>query len=104
LAQKPATAKAMGFDGKTLIHPGRSGRSTNLRCRCRTSALRQRPLSTPLQQPGNHDRGVISLDGRMVERLHLEMAERLMEKARRIDLRAREKETHETLSIADRTR
>ena len=33
------------------------------------------------------DRGVISLEGKMVERLHLEMAERLIEKAERIEAR-----------------
>jgi citrate lyase subunit beta/citryl-CoA lyase len=32
-------------------------------------------------QPENAEKGVVSLDGQMVERLHLEMAERILAKS-----------------------
>ena len=40
-------------------------------------------IRTAFAEPANAGKGVISMDGRMVERLHLEQAERLLARAGR---------------------
>jgi citrate lyase subunit beta/citryl-CoA lyase len=87
LAAEARDANAMGFDGKTLIHPGQIGPVNGIFGVDAARRAEAKAIIDAFAQPGNRGRGVIGLDGRMVERLHLEMAERLMEKARRIDLR-----------------
>ena len=44
-----------------------------------------RKILAAFEEPGNAGRGVITVDGRMVERLHAEMAERTVAIARMID-------------------
>lgn len=79
--------QAMGFDGKTLIHPAQIA-AANAGFGISTDRLREaRAIAVAFAEPANKGRGVISIDGRMVERLHLEMAERLIEKAARIEAR-----------------
>ena len=73
---------AMGFDGKTLIPSGADRRRQpavrRRRRRYRKGPRRRRRLS---RDPENSGRGVIQMDGRMVERLHLEQAEALLARA-----------------------
>ncbi|WP_291843631.1 CoA ester lyase [Maricaulis sp.] len=73
--------RLLGFDGKTLIHPGQVD----------LAHLYYGPTSRDLEQaakivaafadPQNAGKGVISLDGDMVERLHLEAARALLSTA-----------------------
>jgi citrate lyase subunit beta / citryl-CoA lyase len=79
--------QAMGFDGKTLIHPAQIAPANQVFGISPERLVDARAISEAFSLPGNKGRGVISLDGRMVERLHLEMAERLIEKAARIEAR-----------------
>jgi citrate lyase subunit beta / citryl-CoA lyase len=86
--------RAMGFDGKTLIHPAQIGAANSAFGISPERLAEARAIAEAFAMPDNRDRGVISLDGRMVERLHLEIAERLIEKAARIA--ARQGEGHTT--------
>ncbi|MEZ5873031.1 MAG: CoA ester lyase [Nitratireductor sp.] len=70
---------AMGFDGKTLIHPAQI-ESANLAFSPSAQELaRARAIVAAFDEPQNATLGAISLDGEMVERLHLAQARRLLE-------------------------
>ncbi|AKI02946.1 citrate lyase beta subunit [Hoeflea sp. IMCC20628] len=79
--------QAMGFDGKTLIHPAQIAPANKAFGIAPDRLAQAKAIAAAFALPENKDRGVISLDGRMVERLHLEMADRLIEKAARIAAR-----------------
>ncbi|MCY0149016.1 CoA ester lyase [Hoeflea sp. G2-23] len=87
LATECGEGRAMGFDGKTLIHPAQIGPANEIFGIEPAELANAEAIVAAFAEADNRDRGVISLDGRMVERLHLHMAERLIEKARRIDAR-----------------
>ena len=70
--------RALGFDGKSLIHPSQL-EAANAVFSPEPRALEQaHAIIAAFEQPENVDRGVIEMDGRMVERLHLEEAQRLV--------------------------
>lgn len=87
LVRECADGQAMGFDGKTLIHPAQIGPANKAFGIASDQLAQARSIAEAFALPDNRDSGVISIDGRMVERLHLEMAERLIEKAARIEAR-----------------
>jgi citrate lyase subunit beta/citryl-CoA lyase len=87
LTRECEEGRAMGFDGKTLIHPAQIGPANEVFGIAAGELAEAKAIAEAFGLPENHDRGVISLDGKMVERLHLEMAERLIEKAARIAAR-----------------
>jgi len=68
-AQECAQARDLGFDGKTLIHPNQIDA-----CNAAFSPT-----------PENKDKGVVQIDGRMVERMHAEMARRTVAIAEAIE-------------------
>lgn len=71
-------AANMGFDGKTLIHPAQI-EATNRAFSPGEEAIREaEAVRNAFALPENRGKGVLSLGGRMVERLHLEQAERLL--------------------------
>jgi citrate lyase subunit beta/citryl-CoA lyase len=67
-----------GFDGKTLIHPSQVAIANSVFGPDETELLRARAIIAAFDQPQNADKGAIQLDGRMVERLHAEMARRVV--------------------------
>jgi citrate lyase subunit beta/citryl-CoA lyase len=67
-----------GFDGKTLIHPSQVAIANTVFGPDETELLRARAIIAAFDQPQNADKGAIQLDGRMVERLHAEMARRVV--------------------------
>jgi citrate lyase subunit beta/citryl-CoA lyase len=74
---------AMGFDGKTLVHPAQI-EPANLAFTPDDAAIaRAVGVVEAFSLPANAGKGVIALDGRMVERLHLRQAERLLARAGR---------------------
>lgn len=84
-ARECAEAAAMGFDGKTLIHPAQIV-SANAAFSPSDAALAgARAVVAAFASPENAGRSVISLDGRMVERLHLVEAERIIAHAERAE-------------------
>ncbi|MGO1766176.1 hypothetical protein CAP48_02335 [Advenella sp. S44] len=76
LKAESEVAKAMGMSGKTIIHPLQV--ETVNKCFSPTAAELEhwRRIVQAYAQPENAAKGVINLDGVMVERLHLEIAER----------------------------
>lgn len=68
----------LGCDGKTLIHPGQVATANAAFAPEEAELTRARAIISAFEQPQNADKGAIQLDGRMVERLHAEMAKRVV--------------------------
>jgi citrate lyase subunit beta / citryl-CoA lyase len=66
----------LGFDGKTLIHPNQIESCNTAFSPSAEEVAMARKTIAAFDQPENKDKGVVSIDGRMVERLHAEMARR----------------------------
>jgi len=75
-AQECAQARDLGFDGKTLIHPGQIEACNAIFTPPAEEVAQARRIITAFALPENAARGAIRLDGQMVERLHAEMAKR----------------------------
>jgi citrate lyase subunit beta/citryl-CoA lyase len=75
-AEECAQARDFGFDGKTLIHPNQIA-ACNAAFSPRDSEVAEaRCIIAVFDQPDHRDKGVIQLDGRMVERMHADIARR----------------------------
>ncbi len=66
--------RAMGFDGKTLIHPSQVEACNSVFSPDPVEVNRARAILAAFELPENKGKGAISLDGRMVELLHAEIA------------------------------
>lgn len=66
----------LGMDGKTLIHPDQVGIANETFAPSAEEVERARSIIAAFALPENAGKGAISLDGRMVELLHAEMAKR----------------------------
>ncbi len=75
-AEECAQARDLGFDGKTLIHPNQIGPCNGAFSPGAEEVAQARKIIAAFERPENKDKGVVDLDGRMVERLHAEMARR----------------------------
>jgi citrate lyase subunit beta / citryl-CoA lyase len=69
-------ARDLGFDGKTLIHPRQIEPCNQAFSPTDEEVEAARKMIAAFDRPENKDKGVIQIDGRMVERLHAEMARR----------------------------
>ncbi len=67
----------LGMDGKTLIHPTQIDISNRVFSPAESETAWARKIMEAFALPENAAKGVITVDGRMVERLHLAMAERI---------------------------
>src|ERR1700749_2369404 len=74
--QECTQARDLGFDGKTLIHPGQIAACNANFTPPAEEVERARRIIAAFELPENVARGAISLDGQMVERLHADMARR----------------------------
>ncbi|NDA46200.1 MAG: CoA ester lyase [Alphaproteobacteria bacterium] len=74
----------MGMDGKTLIHPGQIGPCNEVFSPSQAEVDWAGKILAAFNLPENSDKGAISLDGRMVERLHADIATRTMQLAEAI--------------------
>lgn len=70
--------RTLGMDGKTLIHPGQVALCNQLFAPAPEDVVWSRKVMAAFAAPDNATRGVITVEGRMVERLHLAMAERVV--------------------------
>lgn len=68
----------LGFDGKTLIHPAQVAAANRIFAPDADELARAQAIISAFSLPENADKGAIQLDGRMVERLHAEMAKRVV--------------------------
>ena len=66
--------RAMGFDGKTLIHPSQVEICNRIFSPDPEEVTRARAILAAFAKPENKGKGAIALDGRMVELLHAEIA------------------------------
>jgi citrate lyase subunit beta / citryl-CoA lyase len=71
-----AQARDLGFDGKTLIHPGQIEACNAILTPPAEEVAHARKIIAAFELPENASRGAIQLDGGMVERLHADMAKR----------------------------
>jgi len=69
----------MGFDGKTLIHPSQIDFANAAFAPSAQEIEEARKIVAAFADPANAGRGVLNLDGRMVELLHLEMARQTLQ-------------------------
>jgi citrate lyase subunit beta/citryl-CoA lyase len=67
-------ARNFGFDGKTLIHPSQIAPCNDVFAPSQTEVEAAQRIIAAFDQPENKGKGAISLDGRMVELLHAEIA------------------------------
>jgi citrate lyase subunit beta/citryl-CoA lyase len=65
-----------GFDGKTLIHPNQIEACNKAFSPSDDEVAWARKMIAAFDRPENKSKGVVSIDGRMVERLHADMARR----------------------------
>ena len=75
-AAECAQGVELGFDGKTLIHPSQIEPCNKAFSPTPAEVEQARKIIAAFDLPENKGRGVVSIDGRMVERLHAEMARR----------------------------
>lgn len=83
-ARECAQARDLGFDGKTLIHPAQVDICNAAFAPDRDEIAEARRVIAAFAEPANADKGVIQIDGEMVERLHLEVARRTVAMAEAI--------------------
>ncbi|WP_217577123.1 CoA ester lyase [Mesorhizobium sp. GbtcB19] len=81
LAGECAEGAAMGFDGKSLIHPAQIEAANRAFSPSPEALAKALAIRDAFARPENTAKGVIAMDGRMVERLHLAEAEKLLAKA-----------------------
>jgi citrate lyase subunit beta / citryl-CoA lyase len=74
--QECTQARDLGFDGKTLIHPGQIEACNAIFTPPEEEVAHARKIIAAFERPENASRGAIQLDGQMVERLHADMARR----------------------------
>ncbi|WP_159012159.1 CoA ester lyase [Bradyrhizobium sp. S69] len=74
--QECTQGRDLGFDGKTLIHPGQVEACNAIFTPPDEEIAQARKIIAAFEQPENAARGAIRLDGQMVERLHADMARR----------------------------
>src|SRR3979409_377883 len=86
-ARECAEARDMGFDGKTLIHPNQIGPCNAAFSPSAEEVAQAKKIIAAFDLPENRDKGVVQLDGRMVERLHADMARRTVAIAEAIEAR-----------------
>jgi citrate lyase subunit beta/citryl-CoA lyase len=75
-ARECAEARDMGFDGKTLIHPRQIEPCNAAFSPSEEEVAWARKIIAAFDQQENASKGVLQIDGRMVERLHADMARR----------------------------
>jgi citrate lyase subunit beta / citryl-CoA lyase len=89
-ARECAQARDMGFDGKTLIHPNQIGPCNAAFSPSAEDVAAANKIIAAFELPENRGKGVVQLDGRMIERLHADMARRTVAIAQAIEARGHE--------------
>ena len=87
-AKECAQGVELGFDGKTLIHPNQIEPCNRAFSPSQAEVEQARKMIAAFDLPENRGKGVVSIDGRMVERLHADMARRTVAIAEAISARA----------------
>lgn len=80
-ARECAEGAAMGFDGKTLIHPAQIEPAVRAFSPSEDAVAEAKVIVAAFAQAENAGKGVIAIDGKMVERLHFDQARKLLARA-----------------------
>lgn len=86
-AAECAEGRSMGFDGKMLIHPAQIEPANAAYGPSEADIAEARNIVEAFARPESEDQGAININGRMVERLHLEEAEKRLAMAATIEQR-----------------
>ena len=70
--------RGCGFGGKTLIHPGQIAAEDEIFAPSHDEVEKARDIVALFERPENAGKGAVSHNGRMIERLHAEMAKRTL--------------------------
>ena len=70
--------KALGFDGKTLIHPNQLAIANEVFAPAAAAVDHARKVMTAWRQAQQGGQGVAVVDGKLVENLHVEQAQRVL--------------------------
>jgi citrate lyase subunit beta/citryl-CoA lyase len=76
-----AQGRAIGMDGKTIIHPNQIATANRLFGPTEAEVAEAREIISVFSKPANQGLGVLSINGRMVERMHARMAEETLKLA-----------------------
>jgi citrate lyase subunit beta / citryl-CoA lyase len=82
-------AADLGFDGKTLIHPKTIAKANEIFAPAPADVEWSRRVIAAHAEAVAQGRGVVVLDGRLIENLHVDEAQRVVELAEAIDALAR---------------
>ncbi len=77
-AAECAQGAELGMDGKTLIHPNQADICNRAFSPKEEEVAWARRVNDAFAQPENYGKGVIQVDGKMVERLHADMGRRVI--------------------------
>jgi citrate lyase subunit beta/citryl-CoA lyase len=78
LRREAEQGRDMGFDGKMLIHPNQIGPVNEIFAPSAEEIAFARRIIAVFDEPENAEKGVVQIDGKMVERLHLDIARRTL--------------------------
>ena len=84
--------RTLGMDGKTLIHPSQVVPCNDVFSPTDEEVVWANRIIKAFEAPENARKGVITVDGKMVERLHLVMAQRVAAIAKAINARSQTEE------------
>lgn len=88
LKRECAEGRDLGMDGKTLIHPDQIAIANEIFAPASEEVELARKIIAAFEAPEAKGKGVLTVEGRMVERLHAEMAMRTVAIADAISARA----------------
>ena len=78
-------SRQLGMDGKTLIHPSQIDIANRIFAPSEEELSWAKKVLEHFDMPQNQDKGVVQIEGQMVERLHAEMARTVVEKVKLIN-------------------
>lgn len=78
LRREAEQGRDMGFDGKMLIHPSQIAPVNQIFAPSAEEVAFARRIIAIFDEPENLEKGVVQIDGQMVERLHLDIARRTL--------------------------
>jgi len=88
LTRECEQGRILGFDGKTLIHPAQLETANRVFAPSAADVEHAHAVIAAFADPGNAGKGVIKVNGKMTELLHMEEARRVVDVAAAIDAMA----------------
>ncbi|WP_176590556.1 MULTISPECIES: HpcH/HpaI aldolase/citrate lyase family protein [Sphingobium] len=85
LAAECRQGAMLGFDGKSLIHPEQIDVANRIFSPAEADIVHARAVVEAFEDPANAGKGVLTVNGKMAELLHLEEARRIIAVKARID-------------------